>query len=70
MSGPEFNPRDDDAIDRKKYFEYEERQALKKRICKWLFSAKWTDAHTEFDEIEALTDMVEEELRLAPWKEQ
>lgn len=42
----------------------EERQALKRRITEWLFSPKWTDTHTEFDEIEALADMVEEEIQL------
>ena len=38
------------------------RQELKKRITEWLFSPKWTDTHTEFDEVEALTDMVEKEI--------
>ena len=33
-------------------------------MAKWLFSAKWTDTHTEFDEVKALADMVEEEARL------
>jgi hypothetical protein len=41
-----------------------EHDELKKRIKEWLFSPKWTDTHTELDEVEALAAMVEEEARL------
>ena len=40
-----------------------ERDALKKRITEWLFSPKWTGTHTEFDEVEAIADFVESEVR-------
>ena len=31
---------------------------LRERIEKWLFSTKWTDTHTEFDEISAIEQFV------------
>jgi hypothetical protein len=40
------------------------REELKHRVGKWLFSEKWTDTHTEYDEIEALSELVETEARL------
>ena len=41
-----------------------EREKLKHRIGEWLFSTKWTDTNTEYDEIEALSELVETEARL------
>jgi hypothetical protein len=37
-------------------------EALKKRIAAWLFSPKWTDTHTEFEEVRAIAELVEREL--------
>jgi hypothetical protein len=45
------------------------REALKHRIGEWLFSPKWTDTNTEYDEIEALSEFVESETR-EPYTEQ
>lgn len=40
-----------------------ETEKLKQRIRDWLFSPKWTDTKTEFDEIEAVAEFVESEAR-------